>query len=131
EQLTRGRIDRHGGRTVEMLRVLVVADHARLADLHQELPVARELEDHAVPGPIAGDPHVVVIVDIDAVLVVRPRMPRPRPAPGGHEVALAVELEHRRRRLTAERARRIERGAALVLGEAPRPLDDPDVITPG
>src|SRR5207302_8917625 len=60
-----------------------------------------------------------------------PRMPRPRPAPRGYQGALAVELEHRRRRLAAERARRVQRGAALVLGRALRPLDDPDVIALG
>ena len=111
-----------------MRGVVVAAGPIVLADLEQELSFARELEHLVILGVVAGDPHVVLVVDEDPVLVQRPLVAGARAAPRAHEDPVGVELEHGRRRRAAERARRVQRGAALVLGQRLRPLDDPDVV---
>jgi hypothetical protein len=128
DELAGGGIHHHVGRPVEALGVLVVADHARLADLQEQLPGPGELEDHPVLRTVAGQPNVVLIVDVDAVLVLRPRLPGGRATPRLHERAGLVELEYGRCRPAAERAGRRQRGALLVVGERLGALHDPDVI---
>ena len=128
EQLVRLGIDGHRRGPVEMPGVRVPADDPLPADLQEELAVGRELENLAVLRIVARDPHVPLRVDEDAVLVERPVVARARPAPGADQDAGAVELEDRRGRDTAFRARRHQRGAPLGLGQAPRPVDHPHVI---
>ena len=73
--------------------------------------MGRRPREAAVAAAVAGDVHVVVVVDVDAVLAGRPdaallllALPPPmkpsigRAAPGVEQVALLVELHHRRRR---------------------------------
>ena len=54
---------------------------ALMADLHQELALARELQDLRVLLAAAAQPHVVLVVDVDAVLELRPLVARARSAP--------------------------------------------------
>src|SRR3970282_621664 len=56
-------------------------DAAALADLQQELSLLRELEDLTIAGPIAGQPDVVLVVDVNAML-----------AAAGTPVAVAAHL---------------------------------------
>src|SRR5690606_37267436 len=86
---------------------------ARLAELRQELPVARELEDVRVALPVATDPDVVAMVNGDAVVRRRPGVALAFTAPGPHEVALRIELQHRRCRRAAVARRRILRETDL------------------
>jgi hypothetical protein len=48
-------------------------------------------------------------------------------APGAQQIAVGIELEHRRRGHAAFRARRGERCTLLVVGERARTMDHPDV----
>src|SRR5439155_9517685 len=105
----------------------VPTGHTRPADLEEELSVPREFQELVIRFAVAADPDVTLIVHEDAVLQRRRIVPRPRPSPGVEEIAGGVELEDGRRRRAAEGARRVERRAALVLGQSARALDDPDV----
>ena len=89
-------------------------------DLHQELALARELQDLRVLVAAAAEPHVVLVVHVDAVLELRPLVAGAGPAPRRHERAVGVELEHRRRRLP-DRSR-------FVRLQRRRAMRDPDVI---
>ena len=85
----------------------------------------------SAPRPaVAADPHVVLVVDRDAVIRRRPVVvPGSRPAPRLHEVAGRIELEHRRRRHAALAERRILRRADLVARvERVVAVDDEHVI---
>jgi hypothetical protein len=117
EELVGGGIEAHVGGATEICGISVTLARARLADLHEEAPVARELEDLGVLLAVAGEPDVPLGVHVDAVLVGRPVIARARPAPGLEEIPLGVELHHRRRGRAAGIARRIRRCPALVLGE--------------
>src|SRR5919106_2577510 len=64
--------------------------------LHQEGPVAGELQYLMIVLPVSGNPHVVVVVDEDPVLVLGPVEAGARAAPALHEVPGLVELDHRR-----------------------------------
>jgi hypothetical protein len=122
------RVDVHVRGPAEVRGVAVAAGLVGFADLEEKFPVAGELEYLMILCVVAADPHVVLIVDEDPVLVQGPLVARAGAAPRAHQPPVAVELEDGRRRCAAERARRIQRCAALVLGQGPRPLDDPDVI---
>ena len=75
--------------------VVRVRHRAGLADLHDELAVAGELENLPVLGIVAADPDEVVVVDEDAVLVLLPVVALAGAAPGLHDLAVLVELDHR------------------------------------
>ena len=128
EDLVRLGVDANVGRAAKPRRVVAPAERPRAADLHQECPVARELEDLAVALAVAADPDVVHVVDEDAVLFVRPVEAVGRTAPALDDVTLLVELEHRRRRRATLGGRRVELGATFALAQRPRPLQHPDVI---
>ena len=169
-------IDRDVGRQKEQRRavaaaILVVAVGAfgRTADHHHELAVLGELQDHPVGAggrrprravrlavaAVAADIDEAVVVDEDAVLAGRPDAAVlhlalagiGRAAPGPQQLAVGVELHHRRRRQTAvaqhaigtritehvhgPAVRRLVSGRCqrrLVVRQAARPLVDPDVI---
>jgi len=82
---------------------LRIATGAGLAVLGDELAVARELQDVRVGTAVAADPDETLVVHDDAVVRLGPRVGRAglRAAPAADEVALGVELEHRRRRIAA------------------------------
>ena len=144
--LVRLRVDGELRDAAEVLHVVAVAHEprlvlastlvdprVRLADLHQELAVAGELEGVGVAAAVAPDPHVVHVIDEDAVVRRRPfeLAALARTAPVADQVAVRIELEHRRRRNAALGERRILRGADLVdraEGAWRVPVDDPDVI---
>src|SRR3954463_13628229 len=44
-----------------------------------------------------ADPNMVLLIDIDAMLQLRPFVSRPRASPGRNEIAVAIELQYRRR----------------------------------
>src|SRR6185503_20806834 len=93
-----------------------------MAEVPQELPVARELLD-AVAATRPGDPDVVLLVDDDSVdlVVARPPGMMPGAAPRLQQVALRVELEDLGRRDTAVAARRRRARHAFVGPEVARP----------
>jgi hypothetical protein len=76
---------------------------AFLAHLHHELAVLRVLQDLGIAAAAAGQPHVVHVVDVDAVLLIHPRIVRSG-APMAEQIALLVELEDERRRRAAQLA---------------------------
>ena len=78
-QLVRGCIDDHARRRAEILRVVAPAALALMPDLHQELPLARELQNVRVLVAAGAQPDLVVIVHVNAVLELRPLVPRPGP----------------------------------------------------
>ena len=88
-------------RAAEQVRVGAAAGLLVLAKRHQVLAVARELH-HAV-AVVAADPDEVVVVDEDAVRLAGPvgEVGHRALAPALHQLALLVELQHRRRRLAA------------------------------
>ena len=98
-----------------------------LADLAEELAVEGEFEDGVVVVGIAADPDETAVVDFDAVLAADPFIAFAGPAQEARRLAVGIELQHRRRRHAAFRARRIERCALFVVGERARALDDPDM----
>ncbi len=63
---------------------------------------------------VAADPHVVLVVDRDAVVRLGPVVSRLGTAPRLHEIAGRIELQHRRRRHAALAERRLLRRADLV-----------------
>ncbi len=69
-------------RAPEQGRGVAAARLPRAADLHEEFPVGRELDELVVLGIVAADPDVALGVDVNAVLVLEPLVARARPAPG-------------------------------------------------
>src|SRR5438067_2633411 len=86
------RVDLHVRRAAEQSGRIAAARLPGAADLHEELPVGRELDELVVLGIVAADPDVALPIDIDAVLVLGPLVALTRPAPGAQQIALAVEL---------------------------------------
>ena len=101
---------------------------SRLADLHQELAVGRELRDLVVLLAVAADPDAAVLVHENSVLVLRPVVALAGPAPGAQQIAVGIELHHRRRGGAALRGGRVLRCALLVVEQALRAVDDPDAV---
>ena len=79
---------------------------------------------------VPADPHVVLVVDEDAVIRLRPFVAGARPAPVADEIARRVELQHRRRAAAARRRRRILIGGPFDRVHAIGPVHDPDVVLP-
>ena len=52
---------------------------AFLPDLHDELAVHRVFQNLGITSTASAQPHVVLVVDVDAVLLVHPRIVRPGP----------------------------------------------------
>ena len=159
------------GRAVDAaIGVIAGGRGGRAADAHLEIAVHVELQDKAVAailvggpaggridrlGAIARDPDIVVLVDIDAMLAVGPDAAvgrlamafQParigRAAPGAQQLAVGVELQHRRRGIAAVGhgaigARKAQPVLAVtaaagfqrrfVGGHGARAVIDPDVI---
>ena len=105
-------VDRGLGGLAELRGVVGALARRDLADLHHELAVGGEFQDGVVVVGIAADPDEALLVDLDAVLAADPFIAFAGAAPGAQQIAVGVELEHRRRRHAAFRARRVS---------APRP----------
>jgi hypothetical protein len=125
ECLIRLRPHKHVRRLMHRPRVSVALADAPAADLQQELSLVVELQEHVIveiakrrcDGGAAANPHMVLVVDGDAVLAVRPVIAVAGSAPRVHELSRRVELEHRRRRVLA-----------AILGNRVRPVQHPHVI---
>src|SRR5207237_3634720 len=98
-----------------------------LADLTDELSLRGELQE-LVAVIVAADPDVAILVDMQAVLVLHPLVPRTGPAPVTQQIALGIELHHRRRRLAAFVFGRVFLRAFLVVEQGRGTMQDPDVI---
>ena len=99
-----------------------------IAELRDELPVGRELQDVTVgAGAVAADPDVALVVAVDSVVRARPLVARTvAAAPVAEQGAGLVELEDRRRHAAALAGLLVLR--ALERVEHVRTMDDPDVI---
>ena len=114
--------------------LLLPSVRPRLPDLHQEGPVAAELEDLVVVGAVPGQPDIPHVVHEDAVFAGGPLVALAGVAgsvpPTVEEGAVGVELEDRRRGVAALRERGILRQPGLVGVQAARTVDEPDVVVP-
>ena len=114
------RVRDHVRRRAKIFPIVAALASALMANLHQESAGARELEDLRVLVSAAGDPHIVLIVDVNPVLQLWPFIAVARTAPGRDDASVLIELENRRSRLP-ERSRfvRLQRRGTMR---------DPDVI---
>ena len=128
EQLVGFLVEEQARGTADVLGVVAPLVLSRVADLHQELAVARELQDLVLFLRASRQPHVVLVVDEDAVLGLEPLIPGTRLAPRLQQPAIGAELEHARRRDAAFGRRRSQRRAALAFRNRPGAVKDPDVV---
>ena len=128
EQLVGLFVDEEARRPADVLGVVAALVLARVADLHQELALAGELENLVVLLRAAAQPDVVLGVHEDPVLRVRPLIAGTGPAPGLKQLSARREFEHRRRRNAALGLRRRERGGLLAVGNTRLPVKHPDVV---
>src|SRR5262245_16534837 len=98
-------IDPDVGRHAELACLLVAFARSVLADLHNELAVARGLDDEAVVAMVAAEPDKIAR-DADAVRPLRHLEGGARTAPSLHDVAVGIEFDYRRGRNAAFRDRR-------------------------
>lgn len=99
-----------------------------ICNLQHEPALPGELQELPIRFAVTADPDEAFGVDIDAVLTGDPVVALPRPAPDLHDVALRVELNHRRRGHAALGPRRRESRSALVRCQETGPLDDLDMV---
>ena len=128
EQFIGLRVHMHIRGAVDIDLVIIPGALARLADLQEELSVARELQDMVVARAFAGDPEVALVIDVETVNLLGPVVAFTRAAPTFNVVTVGVELHDRRCRHAALRLRRIRCGAAHIRAEAASVLGDPDMI---
>src|ERR1700719_1935160 len=120
-------IDHHVGGAVEVFDIVRPAGRTGLAHTLAKLAVAGELVDVPTGLDVVADPDEIVVVDEDSVPVVTPFVIGTVPTPALHHLAGLVELDHRRRRHTADHVRRRRR--ALLAGvERAWTLVDPDMV---
>src|SRR5207247_10001401 len=81
----------------EVLHVVAALALALVPELHQELPVARELHDVGIALGVAADPDVALVVGGDAVVRGGPFVARPGAAPVPDQVPGRVDLPDGRR----------------------------------
>ena len=130
ERLVGALVERDLRHAPEVLEIRAVHLLLRRADLHQELAVVRELEDVRIADAVSADPHVVLVVDRDAVVRVGPHVSVARSAPRLHEIARGIELENRWRGPTAFTDGRIGVGAdfGALVQRGVAAMDDEDVV---
>ena len=134
------RVDEDLGDAAERDRIVAAAGVGRLAilhrtqagvglaDLQEELAGAAELEHLRIARPVAADPHVALVIDGDAVIRRRPLVAGAGTAPVSDQLAVGIELEHRRRRTAALVGQlRLER-LLLVRQRRRAAMDHPDVV---
>ena len=120
-------IDPEIGGLAKLPRVLIALAWAGLAELFDELSIARELQQKTVVLVVAAEQHGVAD-DAYAMLLLWPFITRAFTAPGLNDIAFLIELDHGRRRDAARRLCRLLRCGGFEAGQAARPLDDPDMI---
>ena len=118
EQLVGLRVHEQAGRPAQVLGVVAALVLSRVADLHEELARARELQDLVVFLRAAAQPHVVLVVHEDAVLGGGPLVALTGAAPGLQELAVRSEFQNGRRRNAALRLRGIQRRGLFAVGNA-------------
>ena len=118
----------HGnsGRLVDVFRIVAASGLAVSTDLQQKLSGLGEFQKVRVLLAVAGDPHVVFVVDEDAVLGIGPVVALPRTTPGLKEIPGLIEFQNRRRRSTA--IGRFVAEILVVLVGGARTMDHPDVV---
>ena len=122
------RVDPDARWTSEQRGIAAASGLLVLPERHQPLAVARELHD-AVPV-VAADPDVILMIDEDAVRLARPLgeiVHRPL-TPTLHQLALLVEFEDGRCRLTAGAHRRRLLFVELFFGQRLRQVRHPHVL---
>jgi len=125
----RFRIDPDLRHPAEIIRIVAAFVPAETADLQQEFSVLGEFQDVGVFCPVAADPDVALVVDENPVVRLRPLVTRAGSAPVPQQIALLVELEHRRRRTAALAGGRVQLRALLHIGKGRRAaMNDPDVV---
>jgi len=98
-----------------------------MADLHQEFSVLGEFQDLRVLGAVTADPHVALVVDVDAVIGLGPLVALSRATPGFDEISGRIEREHRRRSAATLAYLELER--LFVVGErGGAAMNDPDIV---
>jgi hypothetical protein len=115
------------GRAAQVGGVVAALGLSAAADLQQEPAVERELQHLCVLVAVAGQPHVVVVVHVDAVFAVWPLVALAGSTPRPHQVAGLVEDQHRRRGATARAVGRRLLRTQLALREASGALHHPHV----
>lgn len=80
------RIDTNAGGSFQILGVVATTGFPVMADLQNEFPALRELEDVGVFVGVSAYPNVFFIVDEDAMLIVRPLISLARATPSLNEV---------------------------------------------
>src|SRR5713101_8344726 len=122
-------IDPDLGHPSEVLQVVAAGVLAIAAQLHQELPLLGELQDLSVALAVAAEPHVALVIDVDAVRPLRPLVARSRAAPGPDQVAGLIEHQYRRGGGAALGDGRRQLEPLFVVVQRPRAaVNDPDVI---
>src|SRR6516225_8484191 len=116
-----------------------------MTDLHQELAVLRELQDHVVveaasagdlclvatpsrAPAVAPNPHVAFVIDRDSVIRGWPIVTFSGPAPAPDEISFLIELQNGRSSRAALRYGRVRRGVQFAALERALPMNDPDVV---
>ena len=128
EYLVGLRMDEDRGWPTQVRGVVAVLALVPLANLHEELAAARELEGMAVAFAVTRDPDVAVRIDRDAMFGRGPFVSVAWPAPGLHHPPGVVEFQDGRRRNAAPGLGRLHRRGALAVGDAGRTMQHPDVI---
>jgi hypothetical protein len=128
EKLVRFRIDEHCGGLAEIFGVIAAFALSAVADLQQEFTLGGEFQNLRVVITVAADPHVIFVIDKNAVLVFRPLVTFAGPSPGLHQVSLHVEFKDGRRGKAAFRRGRMQRSAFLLVANGLRTMNHPDVI---
>src|SRR5882672_243350 len=122
-------IDPDLGHPPEVLEVVAAGVLAVAAQLHQELPLFGELQHLGVALAVAAEPHVALVIDVDAVRSLRPLVARSRAAPGPDQVAGLIEHHYWRGRAAAFGDGRFQLEPLFVVVQPSRAaVNDPDVV---
>src|SRR5258706_1348807 len=122
-------IDPDLGHPPEVLEVVAAGVLAIAAQLHQELSLFGELQDLGVALAVAAEPHVALVIDVDAVRSLRPLVARSRAAPGPDQVAGLIEHQYRRGGAAAFGDGRFQLEPLFVVVQPSRAaVNDPDVV---
>jgi len=102
-------IYRDGCGLTQSRRVVAAAGFPLLANLQQELPVVRKLQDLAVVAAGAGEPDITSVIDEKSLFAVGPFIARAGSAPGLDDVPVQIKFQNRGRGNTAVSVRRCVR----------------------
>ena len=146
-------IDEQLRRPLEIIDVVAALALARMPDLHQELPILRELQNLVIAevgrtlaasrtllvrqplrlgrrraSPVSADPNVALVIHRDPVVRFRPIVAGTGAAPMPDQIAIFVEFENRRRGLAALRSRRIGLHVGFFRIQRPAAVDNPNMV---